>query len=95
MEPQDYDGKLAYVTFKNAGWSNGGIMPMTEQQGDAPPHWLPYFIVSSCDGATAKVRELGGGVLVEPFNVIGTNRIAVVSDPQGAVFALFEGETDD
>jgi predicted enzyme related to lactoylglutathione lyase len=95
MEPQEYDGKLAYVTIKNADRSNGGIMPMTEQHGDAPPHWLPYFIVPSCDGAAAKVRELGGDVLAEPFNVIGTSRISIVSDPQGAAFALFEGETDD
>ena len=70
-------------------------MPMAGERGDAPPHWLPYFIVSSCDAAAAKVRELGGSVLFEPFDVIGTSRIAVVSDPQGAVFALFEGETDD
>jgi uncharacterized protein len=95
MEPQEYDGKLAYVTIKNAGWGNGGIMPMTDQHGDVPPHWLPYFIVLSCDDAVARVRELGGDVLVEPFNVMESSRIAVVSDPQGAAFALFEGETDD
>jgi uncharacterized protein len=40
------------------------------------------------------VRELGGGVLAGPLD-LGAGRIAVVSDPQGAAFALFEGETDD
>ena len=69
-------------------------MPMTEQHDDAPPHWLPYFTVPSCDGAVARVQELGGEALAGPFDV-GAGRIAVVRDPQGAVFALFEGETDD
>jgi predicted enzyme related to lactoylglutathione lyase len=36
-EPQKDEGKLAYVSIRNAGHTNGGIMPMTEQHGDAPP----------------------------------------------------------
>jgi predicted enzyme related to lactoylglutathione lyase len=93
-ETIEENGEPVYVTIKNAGWSNGGIMPMTDQHGDAPPHWLPYFIVPSCDDAAAKVRELGGEVLTGPLD-LGAGRIAVVGDPQGAAFALFEGETDD
>jgi len=93
-EPIEESGKLVYVTIRNAGRTNGGIMPMTEQRGDAPPHWLVYFTVPSSDAAVGKVRELGGEVLAGPLD-LGAGRIAVVSDPQGAVFALFEGETDD
>jgi uncharacterized protein len=93
-EPVEQNGNLVYMMIRNAGRSNGGVMPMTEQHGDAPPYWLVYFTVSSCDDAVAKVRELGGGVLAGPMNV-GAGRIAVVSDPQGAAFALFEGEIDD
>ena len=93
-EPQEQDGNLVYVTIENAGAKNGGIMPMTEQHGDAPSFWLTYFTVTSCDDAVGKVRELGGEVLVGPLD-LGAGRIAVVSDPQGAAFALFEGETDD
>ena len=93
-EPVKQNGNLVYVTIKNAGRPNGGIMPMTEPHGDAPPHWLTYFTVTSCDAAASKVRELGGEVLSEPQD-LGAGRIAVVSDPQGAAFALFEGEIDD
>jgi predicted enzyme related to lactoylglutathione lyase len=93
-EPVKQNGNLVYVTIKNAGRSNGGIMPMTEPHGDAPPHWLTYFTVPSCDGAASKVRELGGEVLAGPLD-LGAGRIAVVNDPPGAAFALFEGETDD
>jgi uncharacterized protein len=93
-EPIEEDGKLVYITIKNADFKNGGILPMTEQHGDAPPHWLAYFTVLSCDEVVIRVQELGGEVLVGQFN-IGAGRIAVVQDPQGAVFALFEGDTDD
>lgn len=94
LEPMEEEGKLVYALIKKDGWSNGGIMPMTEQHGNAPPYWLPYFTVASCDGAVSKVRELGGKVLAEPFEP-GAGRISILSDPQGAVFAIFEGETDD
>jgi predicted enzyme related to lactoylglutathione lyase len=93
-EPMEEDGKLAYVVIKNTDASNGGIMPMDEQHGGAPSHWLAYFTVHSCDGAIARVLELGGEVLAGPLD-IGAGRIAVVRDPQGAVFMLFEGEIDD
>jgi predicted enzyme related to lactoylglutathione lyase len=93
-EPVEQDGATVYVTIKNqAGWMNGGIMPMTEQ-GDAPSFWMTYFAVPSCDYAVARIRELGGRVLAGPMEP-GMGRIAVVHDPQGAVFAVFEGATDE
>ncbi len=93
-EPQKDEGKLAYVLIRNAGRTNGGILPIAERHGDAPSFWLTYFTVPSADDATEKVRELGGEVLAGPLD-LGAGRIAVVSDPQGAAFAVFEGETDD
>jgi uncharacterized protein len=94
MEAQREDANLAYVVIKNGGKSNGGIMPVTEQQGDAPSFWLAYFTVASSDDAAARTQELGGRVYAGPMN-IGAGRIAVLADPQGAAFAIFEGETDD
>jgi predicted enzyme related to lactoylglutathione lyase len=91
-EPIEENGKLTYVTIKNADFENGGIMPIMEQHGDAPPHWLAYFTVPSCEDAVARVQELGGAVLAGPLDV-PAGRIAVVLDPQGAALALFEGET--
>ncbi len=93
-EPIEDDGKLVYVTVENAGSANGGFMPVTEQHGDAPSHWLPYFTVASCDGAIARARELDGKVFAGPME-IRAGKIAVLGDPQGAAFGLYEGETDD
>ena len=94
-EPITEDGRTVYVTIKNsAGWMNGGIMPTTETPADAPSFWLIYFTVPSCDAAVARTQELGGRVLAGPMEP-GFGRIAVLSDPQGTPFAVFEGETDD
>jgi predicted enzyme related to lactoylglutathione lyase len=41
------------------------------------------------------VGELGGAVIVGPMAILQGSRIAAARDPQGAVFALFEGETED
>jgi predicted enzyme related to lactoylglutathione lyase len=59
----------------------------------APPHWRPYFTVESVEAALRRVRELGGSELLGPLEIFdGTT--ALVRDPQGALFALFEGEVD-
>jgi predicted enzyme related to lactoylglutathione lyase len=55
---------------------------------DIPPHWSIYFGAEDVDASTAKVKELGGIVHAEPFD-IPVGRMAVVADPQGAVFNLF------
>lgn len=91
MEPIEQGGEVVYVTIKNGSSANGGIMP---SQNDGPPHWLPYFTVASCNDALAKARDLGGEVLAGPMD-IGAGKISVLRDPQGAVFAVYEGETDD
>ena len=93
-EPIEQDGALVYTTIKNAGSQNGGFMPLSEEHGDAPSFWLPYFTVSSCDGAVEKVQESGGALFAGPMD-LPAGRIAVLGDPQGAPFAVFEGETDE
>jgi uncharacterized protein len=67
---------------------------MTEQHGDAPPHWLAYFTIHSCDAAASKVQEPGGEIVAGPLD-FGAGRIAAVNDPRHAAFALFESETAD
>jgi hypothetical protein len=60
---------------------------------DVPPNWLVYFGVEDMASATGKVQEMGGGVLVPERQMPG-GRFAVVQDPHGAVFALWEGSYD-
>lgn len=57
---------------------------------DAPPAWNTYFTVADAERAVADVAEAGGKVLIEPFDVFDAGRMAVCSDPEGAVFMVWK-----
>lgn len=61
------------------------------QQG-VPPNWGTYVTVENADAATAKAKSLGGTVLMEPFDVMEHGRMAVIQDPQGAVFCVWQAK---
>ena len=62
--------------------------------GGSPPAWTMYVAVDDADATAAKVREAGGTVLAEPFDVGPAGRMAVFADPAGAVFSVWQaGET--
>jgi len=82
---QDYWG------IYNGENMNGGMMPLPE--ASARPHWLVYFTSADLEASVETIGQLGGNVVVPPMPA-GPGRIAVVEDPQGAFFALFEGEVD-
>ncbi|HWX95779.1 MAG TPA: VOC family protein [Solirubrobacteraceae bacterium] len=80
-----------YLSIKNGEANNGGMRGLG--QPGVPPHWLVYFAVEDIDAAIARVAELGGSKMVGPID-IQIAKIAVVSDPQGAFFALYAGQLD-
>ena len=86
VEPEE----TGYGVIRREGAVNGGIRP---QQDGEPAHWLVYFTVDSCDDAVAAVRAGGGSVIAGPLDT-PMGRVAAVRDPQGAPFAVFEGEVD-
>lgn len=57
------------------------------QPEGTPPNWSVTFTVDDVDAGAAKAKELGGTVLVEPFDTPPV-RNAVIADPQGAVFVV-------
>jgi predicted enzyme related to lactoylglutathione lyase len=83
-------GGPRYVIVKVGDRSNGGVMGV--QEGE-PPNWMPYFVVESRDAAADKAGKLGGKDLARMEMPMG--RIAALQDPQGAAFAIWEGQTDD
>lgn len=81
-----------YTILKLNGKDVGGLyklMPDMVAQG-VPAHWLSYVSVASADESAAKAKELGATLLQEPFDVSTIGRMAVVKDPTGAVFSLWE-----
>ena len=76
-----------YTMFEASGQQVGGSM--APQMPGVPNHWHVYFAVADADAAAAKVTELGGSILVAPFDM-PVGRMAVVSDPQGTVFSIIQ-----
>ena len=61
------------------------INPIPDDQPDTPPHWSVTFAVDDADATASKASELGGTVIVPPFDAPWV-RMTVISDPQGATF---------
>ena len=82
-------GDDKYTMFEVGGQQVGGTMP--PQMPGVPNHWHVYFAAADADATAAKIKQLGGSVVVEPFDTpIG--KMAVAADPQGAVFSLFQAQ---
>jgi predicted enzyme related to lactoylglutathione lyase len=56
----------------------------------SPPAWTTYVAVKSADDAADRAREAGGTLLVEPFDAPPAGRMAVLSDPAGAMFCVWQ-----
>ena len=78
-----------YAMQKVDGRVVGGIMAMEGM----PPAWGTYFAVEDTDATVARAEELGGSV-VRPAGDTGFGRIALLADPEGAVFAVIKLSSD-
>jgi uncharacterized protein len=81
-----------YWSITNRGRQNGGLMPMPP---GSHPAWNLYFAVEDVDAAVAKAGELGGATIMGPMDIPNGSRLAVIRDPQNAVFSIAAGPMDD
>ncbi len=86
----DEDPEHNYLHIKNGEHFIGGIPPVSDRQPGTAPHWLPYFNASNCDAFADKAKALGAKFYLPPMTMENVGRFAVLADPQGAVFALFQ-----
>ena len=87
-QPATMPGGMPYTLFRQGTWEVGGMMqhPMP----GAPAQWLAYVTVKNADAAAARITELGGAICKAPFDIPNVGRIAIATDPQGAVFGIFQ-----
>lgn len=92
MGPKPSD---VYTIFQKDGReAAAGYTLMDEmKQAGVPPHWLSYVCVEKVDDMTRKAGAQGATVMKEPFDVGDMGRMSVISDPQGATFALWQPNT--
>jgi predicted enzyme related to lactoylglutathione lyase len=68
-----------------------GLMQTMPGQEDMPAAWTVYLAASDIDKTTAAAAEAGGHVVSPPMDVMTAGRMAVIADPAGAVFGLWQG----
>lgn len=85
--PQPYD-----MWMRGEGDPVGGVMTIPEGM-NFPPHWEMYVGVDNLDDAIAHVERLGGKSMGPLIEVPTVGRMRTMTDPQGAVFALYEPQS--
>lgn len=83
-------GQTKYTEWLVGERSIGGMMPIAAELGEIPPHWMHYVSVANCDATAQKAISLGGSLIAPPMDMPGVGRMAVLSDPQGAAFAVIQ-----
>ena len=90
MQPHEY------AMLQAGGENVAGVMQIMPEMGEFPPHWSVYFGVDSADEAVEKAQSLGAMVFVPPTDIVPSEgqppigRFAVLADPQGAAFSVFQ-----
>lgn len=81
----------SYTTLKLGEDTVGGMLDMRGRVPDeVPPHWLAYFAVDDADAVVDKAKSSGGNVPFGPQDMPEVGRIAVLTDPFGAAFAVIK-----
>jgi uncharacterized protein len=70
----------------------GDVAAVSSPPEGAPAQavWNTYIWVEDADEAAAKARKAGGSVLSEPCDVMDAGRMAVLADPEAAVFCVWQ-----
>jgi predicted enzyme related to lactoylglutathione lyase len=93
-EKFDMEDGPDYVTWHLGDDGEGGIGGMIDMRGnmldEIPPHWMVYFNVDDTDATIDQVKERGGNVAYGPTEIPNVGRFAILSDPQGAHFAVIK-----
>ncbi len=89
-------GEGAYYTMFDVGGRS--VAALYEQDAamkaqGIPPSWLSYVSVENVERMAERTRELGGTVVLDPFDVFEVGRMTLVQDPTGAAVALWEPRT--
>ena len=94
VQSEVMDMQPPYTVLKSGDRVVAGILAMTPEMGDMPASWDVYFGTEDTDATVAKAVRAGGKALREPFDTPG-GRMAVLQDPQGAVFEVINYQAPD
>jgi len=83
---------MTYTMCKVGEHTAAALYAMGKDTQNVPPNWLSYVAVDDVDASTKKAAQSGGKVVKEPFDVMDVGRMAVLQDPSGATFAMWQAK---
>jgi uncharacterized protein len=83
-------GPGEYFVARLRGRDVAGVGAQLTDGGPSRPSWNTHVSVASADDAARRAQSAGGSVLVEPFDALPAGRLAVLADPTGAAFCVWE-----
>ena len=81
---------MIYTIYKINGKDVAASYQKGAEMEHVPTHWACYVAVESADETAAKAKSLGAEVVQEPFDVMEHGRMAVIADPTGAHFCIWQ-----
>lgn len=87
---QRFPGEMPYTVLNLPSGGDRGVAGVMATPDGARPMWEGYIHVDDVDAFARKAAEAGGAVHREAWDVPGVGRMALVADPQGAMFMLFK-----
>ena len=89
--PDDPPGQYFVAQVDGHDVAAIGTIPAGNGNGDGPPPaWNTYVAVRNADETAAEAEAAGGRVLIGPFDAPPAGRMAVLADPDGATFCIWE-----
>lgn len=81
-----------YTVFLLGDRDAAACYTLTPQMQGVPPHWGAYVAVNDADQTAAKAESLGGKLVMKAFDVMDLGRMAVIQDPIGATFCVWQAK---
>lgn len=97
VHPPRAGDAMDYRMFDTGNGLLGGLLQLTPKmrEGGARPTWLFYVGVDDVDATVAKAKGEGATVLMEPFDMEGVGRMAMIADPQGIPLYVMRGASPE
>ncbi len=94
--PMPEGGVYTMISAADGG-GVGGLFQMPDEmkKTGVPPHISNYIAVESADNIAKKAQDLGAAIRMEPFDVVDYGRMAVLIDPTGAPFSIWQYKRND
>ena len=95
IEPLPQTPGETHVLLVTEEYARASVNSLPVARPDLHPHWLGFVRVPDASAAAAQVTALGGHVVVQPQMDRHGGKVAVVTDPLGAAFGLFEWSSSE